>query len=363
MRLLALVTDAFGAPGGIAQYNRDLFTALGGSQVIEHVDILPRNGTPPSKLPERLHQHNAQAGKLAYAAKALWLAKRNKPNRIFCGHINLLPLARWLARYTSAPIWLQLHGIDSWDKPRRIGKGLFDRVQLVTCVSRYTRRRFLTWANLDPSRVKVLPNTMTTPKPTQHDKALRVAPALEGKKVLLTVGRLAASEAYKGQDRVIKCLPELLRKIPNLVYLIAGDGDDRPRLEQLAHQQGVADQVRFFGKVSDDELDTLYHLADLFVMPSTGEGFGIVYLEAMARGTPALGLDANGSTDPLQDGKLGRVCDEFTLCQAIEQALATPPDPNLAQRTQDTFGYARFNNHVERLLNAFNAPATAMEAH
>jgi len=164
MRLLALVTDAFGAPGGIAQYNRDLFTALAGSEAIEHVDILPRNGTPPSKLPERLHQHNAQAGKLAYTAKALRLAKRNKPNRIFCGHINLLPLARWMARYTGAPIWLQLHGIDAWDKPRRTGKGLFDHVQLVTCVSRYTRRRFLSWANIDPSGVKVLPNTVATPQ-------------------------------------------------------------------------------------------------------------------------------------------------------------------------------------------------------
>ena len=88
MRLLALVTDAFGASGGIAQYNRDLFNALAESQAIERVDILPRYGKPSSKLPERLYQHNAQGGKLAYIAKALRLAKSNQPDSIFCGHIR-----------------------------------------------------------------------------------------------------------------------------------------------------------------------------------------------------------------------------------------------------------------------------------
>jgi len=360
MRLLALATDAFGAPGGIAQYNRDLFGALAGCRLIDVVDILPRHGVPPRDLPEKVRQRAAINGKLAYIIAAFQWARTQRPDLIFCGHINLLPLAHRLARSTGAPVWLQLHGIDAWERPERIHPRHFQHVALVTCVSRYTRGRFLSWAQVPPNRVKVLSNTVAEPGPEVGVAALRASLQLDGKRVLLTVGRLAASEAYKGQDRVIHCLPGLLQRHPELVYVIAGDGDDRPRLERLAEESGVADKVLFLGKVSGEDLDALYRIADLFVMPSTGEGFGIVFLEAMARGTPALGLDVDGSTDPLQDGELGRVSSESGLCEAIEQGLQAPPSPDLAARVQQTFGQANFRQQVQRLMQLLGESSSAV---
>ena len=105
----------------------------------------------------------------------------------------------------------------------------------------------------------------------------------------MTVSRLASSERYKGHDRVIRSLPRVLLKHPETIYLIVGDGDDRPRLEALASEFGVRDKVRFAGLVAGEELPDYFRLADVFVMPSTGEGFGIVFLEAMACGIDVIG--------------------------------------------------------------------------
>ena len=119
--------------------------------------------------------------------------------------------------------------------------------------------------------------------------------------VLLTVGRLAATERYKGQDHVIAALSQLQAiESRDLIYLIAGEGDDRARLESLVAQHGVLDKVRFLGAIDNQALPDLYRAADLFVMPSTGEGFGISFVESMACGTPAFGLRDGGARDARQ---------------------------------------------------------------
>jgi phosphatidylinositol alpha-1,6-mannosyltransferase len=112
--------------------------------------------------------------------------------------------------------------------------------------------------------------------------------------------------------------------------VIVGDGDDRPRLEALARERGLAGRVHFAGQVSDSELPDYYRLADVFVMPSTKEGFGIVFLEAAASGLPVIGGDRDGSADALADGAIGAMVDpddDAALDRAIGQALDAPrPD-------------------------------------
>jgi phosphatidyl-myo-inositol dimannoside synthase len=187
---------------------------------------------------------------------------------------------------------------------------------------------------------------------------LRAAWGVERKRVLLAVERTAACERYQGHDRVIAAIPELVRGGHNVFYVIIGKGDDRGRLEQLARKAGVADRVRFLGAVGDQQLAQAYRMADLFVMPSTGEGFGIVFLEAMASGTPALGLDAAGARDALANGELGTVIaegDDFPA--AVARLLEAPrPDPvALSKAVRDRFGPAAFRAQLsvafDRLLN------------
>jgi phosphatidylinositol alpha-1,6-mannosyltransferase len=204
---------------------------------------------------------------------------------------------------------------------------------------------------LDPSRVKVLPNTVAESfRPIDKSRA-RKRIGLGNEKVLLTVGRLLSSEQYKGHDCVIACLPDILRYYPDIIYLVAGTGDDEARLVKIAETLGVREHLIFLGHVGDDELPFLYSAVDLFVMPSTGEGFGIVFIEAMASGTPALGLNMAGSVDALQDGQLGLLSSREDICSTILQALKSCRKEGLSGRVQATFGRDNFNRHVQRLLS------------
>lgn len=352
MRVLALVTDAYGGRGGIAQYNRDLFGALAQAEGVE-IEILPRDiRETPRNLPAGVRQLAPRGGRAAYVATALRRVLALRPAVIFCGHINLAAPAAALARLTSARLVIQLHGIDAWERPSAAKRRAVEQADLVLCVSRYTRARVLEWASIPPERVAVLSNTVSEIFTPGDRHAARERFGLGAEKALLTVGRLDAGERYKGQDAVIECLPQLAQAVGDIVYLIAGDGDDRARLEALASSRGVAERVRFLGQVVSEALPDLYRAADLFVMPSTGEGFGIVFLEAMASGTPALGLEAAGAADALADGELGDAVEAADLCDAMARRLTAPSsDPGaLHAAVQARFGREAFGRRARALF-------------
>lgn len=338
MRVMALLGEPLEAGGGIAQFNRDLVSAL---RRVANVHVEALDG----------------GGRWRYAVRVLGFAARERPDMVFCGHLHLAPLAALLARRQGVPLWLQVHGIEAWQRPSWLRQRAVARAALVTAVSRYTRARLLDWAPVAPDCVKVLPNTVDgrfTPGPKSAALVARLG--LAGRRVLLTVGRLATGERYKGHDRVIAALPELLRRHPDLCYVVAGDGDDRARLEALARAAGVAQAVRFAGAIAHDELPDFYRLADVFVMPSTGEGFGIVFLEAIACGVPAIGAAGNGAADPLGDGARGLLVEGENgeaLARAIEQSLARSPTA-----LPHPFRAEAFAGHVARLVGAVSSRAT-----
>ena len=167
---------------------------------------------------------------------------------------------------------------------------------------------------------------------------------------MLTVSRLSSQERYKGHDRVIRVLPRLLERYPNLVYVIVGAGDDRTRLEAIVQEHGLNGTVQFLGEINEAELADHYRMADLFVMPSTGEGFGIVFLEAARCGIPVLGASEGGSSDALLEGRIGRLVkanDSEELAAAILETLASKDSlPKPVQR----FSNSNFSRLVETLV-------------
>jgi phosphatidylinositol alpha-1,6-mannosyltransferase len=347
--VLALVTEAVGGEGGIAQYNRDFFSALRACEAVSSIAVLSRRAPAASAVFGKIDQGR---GRIAYVVAALCEAFRRRPDVVFCGHLHMAPLAAAIARLRRAKLILQLHGIEAWLPPSRPRRAAVEAADLVLCVSRHTRSAVLGWAAIAPERVLVVPNTVADAFSPGDGAALRTALALDGKRVLLTVGRMASAERYKGHDRVVRAIPDLVRQGQDVVYAMIGGGDDRRRLEELAQTLGVAERVRFLGARPRETVAAAYRMADLYVMPSTGEGFGIAYLEAMASGTPALGLDAAGARDALADGELGTLVSEAELGAAIARLLgAAKPDPRaLAAATRARFGRAAFVRSVHAAL-------------
>ena len=166
--------------------------------------------------------------------------------------------------------------------------------------------------------------------------------------MLLTVGRMDARERYKGHDRVIAALSTLVAKGHDVAYVVIGEGNDVARLKRLAAEAGVEDRVIFLGAVFSQKFVDAYRMADLFVMPSTGEGFGIAFLEAMACGTPALGLATTGAKDALADGELGAAVEDTELADALGDLLQAPRrDPHeLEVAIRGRFGRRAFADNV-----------------
>jgi phosphatidylinositol alpha-1,6-mannosyltransferase len=356
--LLALVTDAYGGRGGIAQYNRDFLEALAESALFSSIVVLPRLAPDSPKPPSAITQLAAHSGRVAYSIAALRTSLLRRIDVVFCGSLLMVPLAAMIAWMKGAKFILQTHGIEVWPRPSKLQRAGVERADLLLSVSRHTRGAILAWAAIAPERVLVVPNTVREMFTPADASKQRSALGLDGKRVLLTVGRMVATERYKGHDRVMAAIPELVKQGHDIGYLIVGDGDDRPRLEAIAAELGVENRVKFLGAVDPETLLEIYRSADLFVMPSTGEGFGIAFLEAMASGTPALGLDVAGARDALGESELGTAVSENDLVSAIGCLLAEArPDPGaLAAAVRARFGPQRMKDL------AYSAVSRAMDS-
>ena len=323
MRVLLLCTDAYGGHGGIALYNRDLAEALAARGDVEEVLVVPRVvRNDPGTIPPKITFFAGAAKGPAHYIRAIARARRAKPDVVICGHVNLLPVACALA---AQPL-LWVYGIEAW-KPMRspLARRLLHRCAAVVSISDITLRRLLAWSGYR-GPTHLLPNAIHAERYGIREKRADLVAryGLAGKRVLLTVGRLAAEERYKGFDEVL----EILGNLPeDVVYIIAGGGNDFPRLQRKAVQCGLAQRVIFTGLFPEEEKPDLYALADVYVMPSRGEGFGYVFLEALASGVPVIGSKLDGGREALLDGAFGLLVDPASpheIERAIRELLERP---------------------------------------
>lgn len=357
MRILHIGTDSFGGYGGIALFNRELITALAAHSDCEEVVVLPRliPGVP-ERLPEKTtFVSEAARGRVAYVRALRQVIRESNIDLVICGHVNLLPVARMAGQ---RPL-LITHGIEAW-RPLRdaVSNHLVRKIRAVVSVSDVTRERFLAWSHFGgPSFV--LPNAVRVEnygiRPKRRDLIERWS--LAGRRVVLTLGRIAASERYKGFDEMLEAMPALLRHDPTIVYVIAGSGDDVPRLQQKARDLGVSDSVRFTGFVAEDEKPDLYNLADVYVMPSRGEGFGFVFLEAMACGIPVIASSLDGGREAIRRGELGQLVDPTSPAE-IRTAICDTLDAAAPKRVPeglDFFSYANFEQRTHAIIDELQA--------
>jgi phosphatidyl-myo-inositol dimannoside synthase len=342
-RILFLCTDAYGGHGGIALYNRDLAEALA---MRAEVTVIPRViGGDVGEIPPNINFVNEAARSNVAYLKTIARIRREPFDLVICGHVNLLPVA------FDRPLLLA-YGIEAW-KPLKnaLSRKLLHNCRAVAAISAVTRDRLLGWSNY-AGPTHLLPNAIHAEdyglRPKREDLIERYH--LRGKRVLLTVGRLHSAERYKGFDEVLEVLPSLPSDV---VYLIAGGGNDFIRLQKRAMDLGVGNRVVFTGLFEEKDKPDLYAIADVYVMPSRGEGFGFVFLEARATGMPAIGSKHDGGREALLDGELGLLVDP---CNPAEIRAAILDLLQHGQRAiperLDHFSFANFTRRANDIVDS-----------
>jgi phosphatidyl-myo-inositol dimannoside synthase len=304
------------------------------------------------KLPTQVRSH-------MLAANACFHGLRERPACTLSTHLHFFPAMRMLRGLTGAPYGGVLHGIEAWRIRSRMRLRGMQEADKLLAVSQFTRDLVVNESGVLPERISVFPNTFDASRFTPGPKPPHLL-AKYGLKpdqpVLLTVSRLALSERYKGHWQVLISLKRILEQIPDAHYLVVGTGDELAHLRAGVRMMGIEKQVTFAGFVSTEDLPDHYRLCDAFVMPSTKEGFGIVFLEAAACGKPVIGGCLDGSYDALDGGRLGLLVDPHHPAQigdAIVAALTGRHDNPLLRdplalsaAVRERFGFDSFKRQL-----------------
>lgn len=270
--------------------------------------------------------------------------------QLVCGHVAQLPVA-WLARRGNPRLryYLVAHGIEVW-RPFTLAERIALRgAEKIFCVSDFTRRELLRHCPLPEGRAVVLHNALD---PRFEIRAGR--PLAECSPVILVVTRLLAADHYKGVQHMIEAMPAIRARLPDATLRIVGRGDDQPRLQALGQALGVGEAVVFTGFIDDRELERELNECRLFALPSRKEGFGLVFLEAMAHGRPCLGARAGGVPEVIapETGVLVDYGDVAGIAAACIDAIRRPWDESAILAHAGRFSFGTFKQRLNELLAA-----------
>ena len=369
------IPNIFQFKGGIQTYSAFLIEALQSLCSEKRYEIFLKHDTASSTdfsflANTKFHFAGAvplRLRTLLFAAQIIINGLYKKPDLVITTHLNFSIASYLLKRFRGISYWTVVHGVEAWDIKRPNVKVALQHADRIISVSNYTRDRLLKEQQLDPAKISLLPNTFDAdrfkiaPKPEYLLK--RYGLTLD-RSIILTVARLDKDEQYKGYDQIIQALPEIRSHIPNVHYILVGKGSDRSRITQLISQLNLQDCVTLAGFIPDSELGDHYNLCDVFAMPSKGEGFGIVYLEALACGKPTLGGSKDGAIDALCHGELGALVDPdnvVEIAQVLTRILQKDyPHPIMYQpeilreKVIEIYGFARFKQTLKEIMQSLN---------
>ncbi len=256
------------------------------------------------------------------------------------------------------PVFTITHGVEVWVPRSRFERAAVRGADRILSVSADTAKSVVDVQGAEPGVVQVI-TTPLDPYFIAGIDAWRASGESTIHTRLLTITRMNVVDVNKGVDQVIVALPAVRANVPDVNYTVIGDGDDRSRLEQLARDHGVDDIVRFVGQVPDEQLYAYLGGTDVFILPSSKEGFGIVFLEAMAFGKPVIAGAHGGAPEVVADGETGilvRRDDQTALTTAMTSLLQDEAKRRAmgeagVRRVRTVYSYDRFASTVARALD------------
>ena len=358
--ILFLTLKVFSATGGIEKMNRVAGKAL--HEIGEDVKIFSshdekriENKYFPSEI---FFPFNANRKR--FAVKSIKEGIKSKV--VILSHINLLSVG-YLIKLLSPKTKLVLfaHGIEIWKPLSFLKKKMLLKCNQVWAVSNFTNDKIKELGYVTNDKSVVLNNCLDPylQKDNNDSKSNELLSRYNISKddfILLTLTRLNSAEKYKGYDKVLECLQGLINEYPHLRYLIIGkyDDEEKARMDKMIDSMNLQHAVVFTGYIAEEELSAHYHLADLYIMPSLGEGFGIVFIEAMYNNVPVIAGNKDGSIDALLNGKLGLLVnpddpEEITLAikKVINNKSSFKPDQTLLMQN---FSYEVYKEKIQAAL-------------
>lgn len=367
-KILLLTLETFRAAGGIQSMNRALANSLQ-SLSVKHNWIFDlyaycdRKADLEAKyLPEK-HFKAFDKHKIKFVLQSIRTGL--KADLIILTHINLSAIA-WVI-YLLNPkcrIWLVAHGIEVWRPLKLWKKSIWNICEQIICVSRFTKNKVIALHQVPTDRCVIVNNILdpflilpeSFNKPHHLLKRYQVKTA---QKVVFTLTRISASEQFKGYDQVIKAISQLRKQGKDTKYILAGPYDEaeKQRILQLVSDHDLNDNFLLAGYIDNQELADHFLLADVFVLPSKKEGFGIVFIEAMAFGLPVICGNADGSIDAVRNPHMGTAIDpddptalKKALIQQLDRVLTIETRKGIQEQCIKYFNQELYMQTLERLI-------------
>jgi phosphatidylinositol alpha-1,6-mannosyltransferase len=368
-RIKLYTLHTFSATGGIQKMTRTLAYSLSTLARKNNWDFKLWSAYDSNKdlVPKYLFSENFKGFAGNRAALILQtVGTATKPDIVIISHINLAIIGIIIKIINpKCKVWLIAHGIEVWRPLSALKKMFLKHCDKIICVSNFTSRQMIGRHQIDPAICTVLNNAvdpfMKLPenfaRPGRLEKRYRLT---ANNPVIFTLTRLAATEQYKGHDQVIKVISKLRVKFPGLKYVLAGEYDHKEeiRIQKLITYNKVDEEVILPGFIDEAELSDHFLLADLFVLPSKKEGFGIVFIEALAHGLPVICGNSDGSIDAIWNGELGTAINaenlyelEEAITQHLNKLLTDESRKDLQHRCLLHFNEADYRNKLQKLIN------------
>ena len=361
---LFLYLNAFSVTGGIEKFNKAYMKALqdiSKDGTLKYESYSAFDEEPDLRYVDAESYLGFKGNRFSFAFKSIKSAL--KSNVVILGHINLSSIGLIIKLVKpQVRVILIAHGVEVWEKLPFLKNLFIKKTDLILAVSSFTKNKIVEEQQIEEKKIKILHNTLDPffkipEKLEKPEYLLKRYNLTKETKILMTVGRISDKEGHKGYDKVINILPEVLNHHSSLVYILAGkyDENEKLRVMKLVEEKKLNDHFILTGYIKDEELTDYYLLADIFVMPSTQEGFGIVFLEALTCGLPVIAGNKDGSVDALLNGKIGKLVDPFNnheLSDAIISLLNNPKADN-RDLVLENFGFDQFKQNLNDLIIDF----------
>lgn len=356
--VLFLALDTYGRIGGIQRFNQRVIAAL------ETISA-DKGWEPPAvhimrdnqaDIPETIRAAITAFGPRRASFILRSIAAARSCRILFLGHINLLPIGL-LCKLLAPKIRLVLfvHGDEVWDDPAyrrmRFYEPLMARaLDRIESVSAFTANRMQKAFKLPPETFRIFPNAI--------DDIGRQPNPEKNRRNILTVARLDRHDRGKNIDALIQAMAVLKRRNVECILQIVGEGPLKPGLTLLAHELEVDDKVEFLGRVSDPKLAEAYAQASLFAMPSSKEGFGIVFLEAWLHGLPVICGTEDAAAEIVTDGIDGFAVNPRYIEALAETMAVLLANPKIAaamgeagaEKVRSRYLMQHFKGNLEKLI-------------